>query len=418
MYVPKANAAAVNADTLKKNYDFGFNTSGTVASGYTAVTPSTLYKSTIGYGLASSSGITAGGITTSDALNGDYLQSSTPITFYQDVEPGDYQVTVTHKSSIVCESDPGKAGVSVDGFTKANQSSLAKSTFTVAVVDGKLNLNFTPAITTTTSTTTSPNGTTTTTSKDGAIKTTVVVLDGKATTTVTDNIVQVASMEITKLPARTASSVPSLYVIGDSTGKNIAPIVGWGQEIQSFLGTKFNVVNTAIAGRSSKKYYNEGRLDKVLTAINPGDYVMIQFGHNDQGVSTKDRWTPLELFEYLYKDYFIKGIKQRGGIPVILSTTTKYNYNATNNTFEKLGPVTYCDLAKKIAQDEGVKFIDVMNMSVNYYNSLPANTRQSTVYKYYTASLPSGGDTTHFIEPGAKKIAELISNNFLEQIKK
>jgi rhamnogalacturonan acetylesterase len=81
-----------------------------------------------------------------------------------------------------------------------------------------------------------------------------------------------------------ASGLPTLYVVGDSTLKSDAPMRGWGQEIGAFFDpSKINVVNRAIGGRSSRTFQNEGRWDKVLAELKPGDFVLVQFGHNDVG---------------------------------------------------------------------------------------------------------------------------------------
>ncbi len=78
--------------------------------------------------------------------------------------------------------------------------------------------------------------------------------------------------------------LPTLYIVGDSTLKSDAPLRGWGQEMSQFFDpNKINVVNRAIGGRSSRTFQNEGRWDKVLAEIKPGDFVIIQFGHNDVG---------------------------------------------------------------------------------------------------------------------------------------
>ena len=78
--------------------------------------------------------------------------------------------------------------------------------------------------------------------------------------------------------------LPTLYIVGDSTLKSNAPLRGWGQELgQFFDANKLNVVNRAIGGRSSRTFQNEGRWDKVLAELKPGDFVIIQFGHNDVG---------------------------------------------------------------------------------------------------------------------------------------
>lgn len=78
--------------------------------------------------------------------------------------------------------------------------------------------------------------------------------------------------------------LPTLFIVGDSTLKSNSPLRGWGQEIGQFFNfDKINVVNRAIGGRSSRTFQYEGRWDKVLSELKKGDFVIIQFGHNDVG---------------------------------------------------------------------------------------------------------------------------------------
>lgn len=80
------------------------------------------------------------------------------------------------------------------------------------------------------------------------------------------------------------TKLPTLFVVGDSTLKSNAPMRGWGQELGAFFDpAKINVVNQAIGGRSSRTFQNEGRWDKTVSEIKPGDFVLVQFGHNDAG---------------------------------------------------------------------------------------------------------------------------------------
>lgn len=88
--------------------------------------------------------------------------------------------------------------------------------------------------------------------------------------------------------------LPTLFIVGDSTLNSNAPLRGWGQELAQFFDlTKINVVNRAIGGRSSRSFQYEGRWDKVLGELKAGDFVLIQFGHNDVGKvgdpASKDR---------------------------------------------------------------------------------------------------------------------------------
>ena len=79
-------------------------------------------------------------------------------------------------------------------------------------------------------------------------------------------------------------NLPTLYIVGDSTLKSNAPMRGWGQDLAAYFDLKkLNVVNRAIGGRSSRTFQNEGRWNKVLAELKLGDFVVIQFGHNDVG---------------------------------------------------------------------------------------------------------------------------------------
>ena len=88
--------------------------------------------------------------------------------------------------------------------------------------------------------------------------------------------------------------LPTLWIVGDSTLNSNAPLRGWGQELAQFFDpTKINVVNRAIGGRSSRTFQYEGRWDKLLSELKKGDFVILQFGHNDVGryddPASKDR---------------------------------------------------------------------------------------------------------------------------------
>ena len=85
----------------------------------------------------------------------------------------------------------------------------------------------------------------------------------------------------------TNAALPTFHIVGDSTvksGGTGAGLWGWGERIKPFFDTdKINVVNHAIGGRSARTYFTEGRWQKVADVIKPGDFVIVQFGHNDQG---------------------------------------------------------------------------------------------------------------------------------------
>jgi rhamnogalacturonan acetylesterase len=81
-----------------------------------------------------------------------------------------------------------------------------------------------------------------------------------------------------------SNSLPTLWIAGDSTLRSNAPMRGWGQDLGTFFDPKkINVVNRAIGGRSSRTFFTEGRWKEILDGIKSGDFVIIQFGHNDVG---------------------------------------------------------------------------------------------------------------------------------------
>ena len=87
-----------------------------------------------------------------------------------------------------------------------------------------------------------------------------------------------------KIETAVNPKLPTLFIVGDSTLKSDVPLRGWGQELGSFFdANKINVVNRAIGGRSSRTFFNEGRWDKVTAELKKGDFVIVQFGHNDVG---------------------------------------------------------------------------------------------------------------------------------------
>jgi rhamnogalacturonan acetylesterase len=78
--------------------------------------------------------------------------------------------------------------------------------------------------------------------------------------------------------------LPTLYIAGDSTARSDAPLRGWGSELGAFFDSaRINVVNRAIGGRSTRTFITDGRWDKILADLKPGDFVLVQFGHNDDG---------------------------------------------------------------------------------------------------------------------------------------
>jgi len=183
-------------------------------------------------------------------------------------------------------------------------------------------------------------------------------------------------------PLQSASnhSLPTLFVVGDSTANSKAPLRGWGSEIGAFFDpAKINVLNQAIGGRSSRTYISEGRWEKVLASVKPGDFVLIQFGHNDVGnyQDPKAKGRPSlhgegeETAEALkgdgkttetihsfgwYMRKYANDVKAKGATPILLSMVPHKDWKDGRISRGEQG--TFVAWTRNAATSAGVPFID------------------------------------------------------------
>lgn len=243
----------------------------------------------------------------------------------------------------------------------------------------------------------------------------VIPKDGKISFEFLGAGVKVNSIEITQLAARDKKSEkPVIYIAGDSTAQTYNqatryPQFGWGQVISDYLSGVV-IENRSMAGRSSKSYDNDGRLDTILTEIHPGDYVFIQFGHND-GSEKPERYISVEDFKKLITNKYIGETVKRGGIPVILTPTPHFSPDENGKFSETI--VEYSNALREVAAESNAALIDIHKNAVDKWNELG----KDEVSRYYficepgeSVQYPDGTDDhTHFKEPGARAIAKLVA---------
>lgn len=211
-------------------------------------------------------------------------------------------------------------------------------------------------------------------------------------------------------PTPVTSNTITVYLAGDSTvqtyNASYYPQAGWGQVISNYFTSDVKFVNKAIGGRSSKNFVEQGRLDEILNVIQKGDYLFIQFGHNDATVNNADRYAaPYTTYkEYLAK--YIDGARAKGAIPVLITPVARLNYK--NGTYTNDFP-DYCTAMKQVANEKNCAIIDMMTKCLNYYKTLSYNE----VYSFYMVS-SNGTDYTHFTEKGAKEVARLVAEGVKE----
>jgi lysophospholipase L1-like esterase len=202
----------------------------------------------------------------------------------------------------------------------------------------------------------------------------------------------------------------TLYIAGDSTAAqkyaDAAPETGWGMAFPFFLHKDRPVSNHAVNGRSSKSFVDEGRLDVILGAIRPGDFLLIQFGHNDSKSADPTRYTePWST----YQDYlrlYIDGARARGARPVLATSVERRKFDADGNALPTHGD--YPAAMRALAEEERVALLDIQALSIALWQKL--GVEETKTYFNWTATEQ---DNTHFNPPGAIAVARLVAQELL-----
>lgn len=212
---------------------------------------------------------------------------------------------------------------------------------------------------------------------------------------------------------------PALIVTGDSTIQNNDSdpdgMWGWGSVLETvFDPSAITLVNAGKAGRSARTFLDEGRWDKVYNSIEPGDYVVIQFGHNDMGnidrppyraelrgtsEDTENHFMPNKRMYQVIYSYgwylrkFIGDVREKGGIPILVSITPRNEW--PGGKMERRND-SYGEWCREVVSQTGVDFIDMHNITADYFDSIgPEATKP-----YYK------NDHTHTSRLGAERNAK------------
>jgi len=181
-----------------------------------------------------------------------------------------------------------------------------------------------------------------------------------------------------------AQSPVTLFVVGDSTASN-GPDLGWGSHLGKYFDpSKVTVVNRAMAGRSSRTFKTEGRWDRVVAELKSGDFMLIQFGHNDGspvdrppargslpglGEETQEVTAPsggaetVHTFGWYLRKY-IADTRAKGATPIVLSLTVRNLW--TDGRVER-GSGQFVAWSAEVARSRGVGFVDLTNLIADQY---------------------------------------------------
>jgi lysophospholipase L1-like esterase len=204
----------------------------------------------------------------------------------------------------------------------------------------------------------------------------------------------------------------TVYLVGDSTmankEKRAYPETGWGMPFANYLDSSVVVDNRAKNGRSTKTFITEGLWQPIVNNLKAGDYVLIQFGHNDE-VPTKASYTPETDFVKNLTN-FVAEVRSKKATPVLITPVARRKFNAEGHIEDT--HKAYAQLVRDVAAQQKVALIDLSKTSMDMLEKLGLE-KSKLLFNHLVAgenpNYPDGkADDTHFSELGARKVAELV----------
>ncbi len=224
-----------------------------------------------------------------------------------------------------------------------------------------------------------------------------------------------------------ADHVTTIFVIGDSTAANKdlskgSPERGWAMVLQDYFDPDFvRVDNHAVNGRSSKSFIDEKRWDKVLSLIKPGDYVIIQFGHNDEKPKADRHTDPGSTFDYNLAK-FVRETREKGGTPVLMNSVVRRNWlpDADKKLVLTDTHGLYIVAPRDVAQRMNVHFVDANRITHQMEDSLGVEGSKKLHMNFAPGEhplFPDGKeDNTHYTEYGAHMVASRLADALCKEI--
>ncbi len=306
----KINSMKVLSETgLFWKFDFG---SGRVADGYTPVSSDTQYTPQRGYGFLPGADMVTGKRNMTDAMRGDFCTSDKPFMFSVDVpEEGNYLVTITFSGNTLANTTVKAESrrLMLDNLKIVPGNTILRS-FIVNIRNSRL-----------------PEGRSV---KLKSREVGVLHWDDSLTLELNGTQPSVCSIEIEK-----ADHVTTLFLAGDSTvtDQTKEPWTSWGQMLTCFFKPDIGIANYAESGETLKAFVGERRLEKLLTQIKAGDYLFIQFAHNDM-----KRGTPEEVGYQDSLRQFIDEARNRGAHPVLVTSMHRRRFDETGHVVDRACP--------------------------------------------------------------------------------
>jgi lysophospholipase L1-like esterase len=370
LYAQNTGGAA-SADGV---YKFDFSANATAQPGWTKVAPNAAYSDDVGYGFEP-------GATVVSADGGNIVTSDQPFLFSVKLPEGNYQVTVTL-------GDSGNTSVTTIK-AEARRLMIEKAQVPAGKVETRtFDVNIrTPELPPVPQN--APGG--------NAVRLDQFDQndrdwDDRLTLEFNDAHPALRSIEIAP-----AGAIPTVFLAGDSTvtDQTREPTTTWGQMLPRFFKPGVAVADHAQSGETLKSFLSALRLDKILSQMHPGDYLFIQFGHNDEKQSWPQTYADAFTTYKAYLEAYIAEARLRGATPVLVTPMNRVNFDRNGQNQNSHG--NYPEAMRQVAKEENVALIDLNLMSQAFYNAIgPANARVISA------------DRTHTVEYGGYELAKCI----------
>lgn len=215
---------------------------------------------------------------------------------------------------------------------------------------------------------------------------------------------------------QTSGNRITVFTIGDSTMANkkaeVAPETGWCQAFPLFVDQTVDIKNRAVNGRSTKSFIAEGRWKSVVDSLKTGDYVFIQFGHNDQKIKDSTRYT--EPFTTYRKnlELFVLESREKGAIPILFTSIVRRKFE---NGFLVDTHGDYPVVVRQLAAELKVPLIDLQLLTAGAVTALGEEaSKKIYLYTLPTAKFSEGRkDDTHLNLEGATLVAKLVAQQLV-----
>jgi len=211
-----------------------------------------------------------------------------------------------------------------------------------------------------------------------------------------------------------------LFIAGDSTASikevKAFPETGWGMPFVYFWDSTVTVVNKAKNGRSTSSFQKEGLWQSIMEEAGEGDYVFIQFGHNDE-VSTKKSYTTEAEFKANLKK-FVAETKNKKAIPVLMTSMARRKFDAAGSIVGTHD--VYAQITRDVAKEEGVVLFDMDKQTQQLFQQFGAEQSALLFLQLKPGEHPNypqgKEDNTHFNELGARMVAQLVLKEIRNQL--